>query len=34
MVTGLVGADATPQQVVERLTALKSSEQVSNGWSA
>jgi hypothetical protein len=34
MVTGLVGADATPQQVVERLTALKSSEQVSNGWLA
>ena len=34
MVTGLVGADATPEQVVERLTALKSSEQVLNGWSA
>jgi AcrR family transcriptional regulator len=29
MVTGLVGADATPQQVVERLTALGSK-----GWSA
>lgn len=29
MVTGLVGADATPQQVVERLTALKSK-----GWTA
>ncbi|WP_292980366.1 TetR/AcrR family transcriptional regulator [Mycobacterium sp.] len=28
MVTGLVGADATPQQVVERLTALGSK-----GWS-
>jgi hypothetical protein len=24
MVTGVVGADATPQQVVERLTALRS----------
>lgn len=34
MVNGLVGPDATPLQVVERLTALKSSEQVSNGWSA
>jgi AcrR family transcriptional regulator len=33
MVNGLVGADATPVQVVERLTALKSSEQVANGWS-
>jgi AcrR family transcriptional regulator len=29
MVTGLVGADATPQEVVERLTALKSK-----GWLA
>ncbi len=29
MVTGLVGADATPQQVVERLTALGSK-----GWMA
>jgi AcrR family transcriptional regulator len=34
MVNGLVSADATPVQVVARLTALKSSEQVSNGWSA
>jgi AcrR family transcriptional regulator len=31
MVAGLVGADATPQQVVERLTALGSSEQPLNG---
>jgi AcrR family transcriptional regulator len=33
MVNGLVGVDATPVQVVERITALKSSEQVANGWS-
>jgi AcrR family transcriptional regulator len=33
MVNGLVGADATAVQVVERLTALKSSERVANGWS-
>ena len=31
MVAGLVGADATPQQVVERLTALGSSEQHPKG---
>jgi len=32
MVAGLVGADATPQQVVQRLTALGSSEQHPKGF--
>ena len=32
MVAGLVGADATPQQVVERLAALGSSEQHPKGF--
>ena len=32
MVAGLVGPDATPQQVVERLTALGSSEHPSKGY--